>query len=85
MVLRAKFGVGGTNGVAVHRSHTYIHGPYINYTVDFGYKEHLGPGESVPYNRLFPISEVHTSSMADRNSRIRLLQLGIIVQDSHFV
>ena len=25
MVLRAKFGVGGTNGVAVHRSHTYIH------------------------------------------------------------
>ena len=31
------------------------------YTVDFGYKEHLGPGESVPYNRLFPISEVHTN------------------------
>ena len=28
-------------------------------TVDFGYKEHIGPGESVPYNRMFPISEVH--------------------------
>mgnify|MGYP000194208469 CR=1 FL=1 len=25
MVLRAKFGVGGTNGVAVHRSHTHTH------------------------------------------------------------
>ena len=25
MVLRAKFEVGGTNGVAVHRSHTHTH------------------------------------------------------------
>ena len=39
----------------------------IGITVDFGYKEHLGPGESVPYNRLFPISEVHANYIKTHN------------------